>query len=271
MLPMSDLIPCLVLGVIGGILGGMLGIGGGLIFIPTLALIFGGGDRQHLHQAAVMMVNLAVALASVIRHSRAGAVRTDILKGLFMGAVVFIGIGVYVGNFFSGITLSRIFAAFLVYVIYVNVRKLLVEFNLRESKSAMDRAFDGSDENITLTRTTGIGTVMGFFAGLLGIGGGGIAVPLQQVFLRVPLKQCVGTSAAAICLTSGVGAILKNMSLPEHGFEFGESLTLATALIPGAMVGGFFGAMLTHKLPTRWVRLVWTVFITAAGVKMAMG
>jgi len=271
---LGELLPCLLIGLVGGALGGLLGIGGGIVFIPALALVFG-DERQHLHQAAVMIVNLSVSLAAVIRHRRAGAIRGDVLPWLVGGALVFIGVGVWAGDRLDGDVLARLFACFLLYVIIANLRRIRGEFRRAKQRRAEPVETrrpeeEPSPDRVSTARTAGIGGFMGFMAGLLGIGGGGIAVPLQQVVLGLPLRQCVGTSTAAIALTAGVGAIIKNATLHTHGFALRESLAVAAVLIPGAMIGGFGGAFLTHILPVRWIRLIFVGFLLVAGWRMGI-
>ncbi|MFG0331474.1 MAG: sulfite exporter TauE/SafE family protein [Phycisphaerales bacterium] len=270
-LTLGELIFCLITGALGGLLGGFLGIGGSLVMIPMLAVYFGPED-QHLYQAAAMIVNLFVALAAVIRHRRAAAVRVDALKGMIPSAIVLIIIGVLVSNQFPGEILARLFAIFLVYVILMNTRKLIYRWRHPLPKGVRRNATEDAKENpIPLPKSVFVGSVMGFMAGLLGIGGGGVAVPMQQVVFRIPLKQCIGTSTAVICVTAGIGAFVKNLTLDQAGagFSVDRSLLIASALVPGAIVGSFLGAILTHRLPNQLVRLVFIILMIVAAAKMS--
>jgi hypothetical protein len=273
-LTIHELSVCIAIGLAGGALGGFLGIGGSLVMIPALTLAF--GPDQHLYQAAAMVVNLFVALSAVIRHLRAGAVHRKALIGMAPTALVCIAIGVIASNMFDGILLAQVFAVLLVYVIVVNVRKIAAQMHgQRRAGNASGivpraAAHESTKGTITWPRSLFVGSVTGFFAGMLGIGGGGIAVPLQQVVFRAPLRQCIGTSTALICVTAGVGALLKNLTLAEHGYSFwSNSFPLIAALGPSAVVGAYLGAALTHRLPTLWVRVAFVLLLSAAGLKMA--
>ncbi len=277
---MTELSICLAIGLAGGVLGGLLGIGGSIIMIPGMWLLFGnkyGADSQHLFQASAMIINLVVALGAVIRHLRAGAVRIDAMKGMVPAALVAIGIGVFASNQFpGGHVLEKLFALFLLYVIVQNMQRILQDLRVLEvpkwrlERWAEDDPTSHKGERVTFGRGVFIGTVMGGLAGLLGIGGGGIAVPLQQVVFRMRLKQCIGTSTAVICITAGPGALMKNATLADHGFSFvADALPITLALIPGAIVGASIGSMLTHRLPTFWVRVVFVIMIALAALKMA--
>ncbi len=262
-----------VVGLLAGLLGGLLGVGGSIIMIPALVLLFGqertSGWNQHLYQAAAMAVNVAVALPAAWRHSRAGAVMPRVLWGLIPAALVGILLGVWISNLwiFSGksgaLWLQRGLGGFCLYVVYANLAKLRQKTVAGEAEGAATR--------ITATRASAVGTTMGLIAGLLGIGGGAIAVPLQQVFLRLPLRNCIANSAATICITAGFGALYKNLTLAQHHASIAHSGLIIACLTPTAMAGGFFGARLTHSLPLRSVRIVFILLMAIVAMKLLLG
>ena len=78
-----------------------------------------------------------------------------------------------------------------------------------------------------------------------------------------------------MCITAGVGAIRKNMSLstlaetaPDAGLSVQASLAIAACLAPTAIVGGLLGAGLTHRLPLFWVRLAFVLLMSWAALNM---
>ena len=101
-----------------------------------------------------------------------------------------------------------------------------------------------------------------------------LAVPLLQRVCRLPLRQCIATSSAAMVITAAIGAFRKNMTLPTHLTDAGDpiaiadSLLIAVCLIPTAIVGGFLGARLTHVLPLKWVRLAFLLLLALAAMRM---
>lgn len=250
-----------LIGLVAGVLGGLLGIGGSIIMIPAMAIVFARrpwGD-QHLYQAAAMAVNVAVALPAALKHRKAGALHRPLFRILLPAAMVAIVLGVLVSNLFDPPTLKRIFALFLVYIIIDNTVKLIGQRPEHEPH----------DARVNLATGGLVGATMGFAAGLLGIGGGGIAVPLANVVCRVPLRQAIAVSAAVMCLTAGVGAIIKISTLPQHGHDWSEALVIALILSPTAVLGGHLGASLTHRVPVRLVRAIFTLVIALAAARMA--
>jgi len=257
-MPWTEIISLVIVGIGVGVLGGLLGIGGSIIMIPVLVLVF---DRdQHLAQAAAMIVNIFVAGAGVLRHQRARAVSWLTVRRMLPAGLVCIVVGVLVSNQFPPRLLEITFGVFLVYVVFVNVRKLIAP----GTRSGDD---DGRTDWI---RASIAGAVMGFSAGLLGIGGGIIAVPLLQRVCHLPLRRCIAVSAAVMCITSPLGAWRKNIALEDvTAIEdpIRVSVLIAICFIPTAILGSLLGATLTHVLPVRWIRMVLIALMATASAK----
>lgn len=258
-IPLTEVIWLLVVGLGAGILGGLLGIGGSIIMIPVLTLLF--GHEQQLSQASAMIVNVFVAAPAVIRHRGARAIDWKIVGRMIPAGVIFVLIGVEISNELGNRVLQILFGAFLLYVVYMNIRKLL------------EKADHDDEDGVRRTwwAASTVGGIMGFAAGLLGIGGGIIAVPLLQRITRLPLRSAIACSATAMCLTSPFGAIRKNMDLASIVSETDEplklSLTIAACLAPMAIVGALFGARLTHTMPLRQLRIAFIVLLSLASLR----
>lgn len=101
-------------GLAAGILGGMLGVGGGIIFVPALVLIV--GLSQVEAEATSLLAIIPVAVAAVWRQREYGNVR--IKEGLLVGvlAITGVAVGVVIANAVSGEILKLAFASLLVLV-----------------------------------------------------------------------------------------------------------------------------------------------------------
>ncbi|MEX2214553.1 MAG: sulfite exporter TauE/SafE family protein [Phycisphaeraceae bacterium] len=259
----------LLLGLLAGTLGGMLGVGGSVILIPGLVILFGQARaatpnlNQHIYQAAAMIANIAVSVPAAVRHHKAGATHLPAIRWILPSAMVFVIVGVSLSNLFQGtsgaIWLGRCLAVLLIYVVYVNVRRL---------SGAAQKAEDAAHPRVSPLRSAAVGAVMGLIAGLTGVGGGAIAVPLQQVLLRLPLRNCIANSSAVICVSALVGALYKNATLATLGFDVRVSLTLALLVAPTCWLGGHLGAILTHQLPVRTIRIAFIGLMLVAIWKM---
>lgn len=115
-----------------------------------------------------------------------------------------------------------------------------------------------------------LGAFVGFFAGLLGVGGGGIMVPmLTSLFLAqgFPLEHVVhmalGTSMSAIVLTS-------ISSLRSHHRHGAVRWDVVRTIAPGILVGTFGGTFIASALPTRPLAVFFGVFMAYVSIQMVL-
>lgn len=268
-MPWHELLTLLILGLAAGALGGMLGIGGSIIMIPVLTMLYRAqhpAQVQHFSQAIAMIVNVFVSLPALLQHHRAKAVRWDVVGRMLPFGVAFILVGVESSNQIDGRFLERLFGVFLLYVIAMNVIELL----MRKAEPDAGRQRSG-------WAALGIvGSATGFTAGLLGVGGGIIAVPLLQRICRLPLRQCIATTAAFMIFSATIGAIRKNATLhavldavsSDAAMSWHDSVRIAAVLAPTAVIGGLIGGRLTHALPLAWVRVAFILLMTWASAQM---
>jgi len=113
-----------------------------------------------------------------------------------------------------------------------------------------------------------IGLFAGFFAGLLGIGGGAIIVPLTiLVFMRhgvAPehmLHVALGTCMATIVFTAA-------SSLRAHHRHGAVLWPVVRTMTPGLVAGGFFGTWLARYIPTLPLAILFGCFVTYAATQM---
>jgi uncharacterized membrane protein YfcA len=254
-----------LVGLLAGLLGGLLGIGGSVVMIPFMREL--PNTDQHLCQAAAMIVNFFVITPAVYQHLRQRAVLWPVVRFLAPAATVSVIGGVLLSDLsiFRGdkeIYLAGVFGLFLYYVAGMNLRRLLPRLGAAPRETWDPQAVRWHGPVL-------VGIAVGIVGGLLGVGGGIVSVPLQQKFLRIPLRNAIANSAATIVLLSIVGAAMKNYTLvARHGHELSASLGLAGVLIPMAIVGGFFGGRLTHTLPLRAVRGAFVLLMVVAGTRM---
>lgn len=257
-----------IVGLLAGTLGGLLGTGGSVIMIPAMMWIFSSvGPRPesiHQYQAAAMIINFLLIAPSVLRHRRAKAIYLGVWKFLAPAALLGVAMGVAASRFgvFTGQNerhMKMMFGAFLLYIAGYNLWKMFA--TTAEGISASEA------RKMSWWKKICVGLPVGFSSGLLGIGGGALAVPAQHVILRMPLRNAIATSAATILSVSWFGAILKNASLGEDGTVM-RSVFLAGVLAPTAIVGGYIGGHLTHTLPLRIVRGAFIALMFVAAMKM---
>lgn len=116
----------------------------------------------------------------------------------------------------------------------------------------------------------GLGLLIGYFAGLLGIGGGMLMVPFmvfvlssQGVGEAVLVKVAVATSLATICFTS-------LSSVWAHHRKGAVLWSVALVLAPGILIGSLAGANLAVALPAKALTVFFALFVTFSATQMLL-
>jgi uncharacterized protein len=118
-----------LIGVAAGMLGGLLGVGGGVLFVPGLVIVI--GLTQHEAEATSLLAIVPVALVGAVRQDRYGNVRRE--DALLVGLLSIAGVagGVALANALSGTVLSTAFA-----VLILLIAAQLVRTALREGRES---------------------------------------------------------------------------------------------------------------------------------------
>jgi len=108
-----------------------------------------------------------------------------------------------------------------------------------------------------------IGTVTGLANGLFGAGGGTVVVPCMERLLDVDAHKAHATAIAIILPLSVISAFI---------YLKGTDIDLKSILFVsvGGMIGGFIGAKLLNKIPSKWLHKIFGIFMIAAAVKMLL-
>jgi len=113
-----------------------------------------------------------------------------------------------------------------------------------------------------------LGLVVGFFAGLLGIGGGAIMVPALTAFFlykNVPVDYVVhlalGTSMASIIVTSA-------SSLYAHQQHQGVVWPVVKLMVPGVLLGAFFATYIVAHTSSQHLAIFFVVFMAYVATQM---
>jgi uncharacterized protein len=220
----------ILLGIAGlgsGILAGFLGIGGGTVLVPILVAL----GKEPVY--AVATSSLAIVITSIsgsYQNWRMGYL--DLKRVSYMGfpAVVTSQMGVYLAEKFPPHILLASFGLLLLTNIYlVGLRKRVVAQSKEEEPHA-------PKSNLFLP-TVSTGGAAGLLAGLFGVGGGVIMVPLQILLLGESIKVAIQTSLGVIVITAisaSVGHALRGNVLFLEGILLG--------------MGGFVGAQISTRI-----------------------
>lgn len=194
-----SIIVLIVVGMLVGVLSGTFGIGGGTVIVPALVWL---GLSQRNAAATSTLAIVPTSISGVISYATGGHV--DWLAAALLFCGMFIGgqIGSWLLSRLPELVLRWIFVAFLVFVVINQVSFV-----------------PSRDHQITMTVATGVcmvllGVVIGMLAGLLGIGGGALAVPALSILFGASDLIARGTSLLAMfpnSITTSVANLKRNL------------------------------------------------------------
>ncbi len=274
-----ELIALVIIGLFAGVVGGLLGVGGSIVMIPAMTEVL--GPDQHKYQAAAMIVNFFVVVPAVYQHRRAKAIDPSTVVRLIPLAIVgvLVGVGISELPFFAGegeAYLRMLFGLFLFLVAGWDLYRLSRRGEPESSvpNGVLANTTGGPIKWAQKTRqgrwlfAAAVAVPTGLVAGMLGVGGGILAVPLQRRFLRIPIRTAIANSATIIIATSFVGAIAKNYAFIVENDHTLATFRLAAVLIPTAIIGSLAGSRLTHRLPLKILKTAFFVLLLFAGVRL---
>lgn len=178
-----SIIVLIVVGMLVGVLSGTFGIGGGTVIVPALVWL---GLSQRNAAATSMLAIVPTAISGVVSYAAGGNVDWLAAALLFCGMFVGGQVGSWLLSRLPELALRWIFVVFLVFVVVDQVSFV-----------------PSRDHQITMTVATGVcmvllGVVIGTLPGLLGIGGGALAVPSLSMLFGASDLVARGTSLLAM-------------------------------------------------------------------------
>lgn len=261
----TSLLVYLACGAVAGVLAGLLGVGGGIVIVPMLAVIL---PMQGVAPQYVQHMALGTSLASIMitsisssrAHNKRGAVRWDIWKAITPGILI--------GTFFGGIVASHMptnfLKAFFVCFLYFVAAQMLVGF-----KPKAARELPGT------LGISGVGGVIGLASSFVGIGGGTLSVPFMTL-CNVPMHTAVGTSAAIgfpIAVAGTLGYVVGGWNMPDlPSGSLGYVHVLAlVGLASASFCTAPLGARLSHALPVATLKRGFAIFLLIVATRMLWG
>ena len=220
-------------GLCSGILAGFLGIGGGTVLVPLLVAL----GYSPIQAVATSALAIAItAISGTLQNWRMGYIKLQNILYLGLPALIAAQVGVFLAEGLSSEVLLLAFGLLLV----VNI--LLVEFRKRVIAKHQNQTKTSTNNPLIAKIATG-GTA-GVLAGLFGVGGGVIMVPLQIIWLGESIKTAIRISLGVIVITAisaAIGHAIKGNVL------FVEGLLLGT----GGLIGAQISTRFLPKLPNQ--------------------
>ncbi|MBM4118985.1 sulfite exporter TauE/SafE family protein, partial [bacterium] len=241
-------------------LGAMVGIGGGVFFVP-IWLAAGSGFQAATATSLVMIAAMGISASTVY-------LRRHLVEPAL---VLAIGPSAWLLSFLSGALSGHLDERLLRIafgIVLVPVSLLL----LREAKPAppaagptgggrwrFRREREGESYTVPVPGAIGAGALAGLLSGLFGIGGGIVVVPILTLGFRIPTRVAVATSTLLLAITSAVGAA-------GHAVAGHVPWLAALAGAAAALIGGQIGARLTARIKPRRLRQLLALVLLVVAV-----
>ncbi len=257
-----DLVTLLTAGAVAGTAAGLLGIGGGVIIVPVLSLVFAreGVDPEVLIKVAVgtsLATIVVTAISSIYTHNRKGAVLWPLVKVMTAGVVAGSFTGAFIADMIPGYWLTIGFIAFLGGV----------SIQMAIGNATSDRALPS---NAVLR---GVSFIVGMVSALMGIGGGALHVPYLS-YHGVDVRKAIATAATVglpLALASTLGFILTGLDesrLPPLSIGY-INLPAFGGVVAASILFAPLGAKLAHRLPPVLLKRIFSVFLFFLATRMA--
>ena len=256
-------------GVAAGFLGALTGLGGGVVIVPLLTVLFG-VDIHYAIGAALVSV-IATSSGAAAAYVREGF--SNVRVGMFLEIATTLGalVGAALILYLRVSVISLIFGAVLLYSAYASITEAPHEHeNLGPDRFGtflkMDSTYPvGSGFVPYHVRGVPLGFVLMFVAGvlsgLLGIGSGAVKVLAMDRAMKLPFKVSTTTSNFMIGVTAAAGAgVYLSRGYVDPG--------LAMPVMLGVLVGSLVGARVLVGAKVRVLRIVFSAVIAALAMEM---
>lgn len=239
-------IPLIAIGVAAGLLSGFFGVGGGLIIVPMLLML--GFDPRRAAGTSV---------AAILPTSLVGAISYGVEGHLDWGVAGLLALGVVVGAQLGSLLLAKIpknavFWAFIGFLVFVLV-------SLWISVPTRGGSIEWTPWVVVGLVATGF--LAGVLAGILGIGGGLVVMPIMM--FAFGMSDLVAKGSSLLMMVPGsISATLGNVRR--------KNVDLRAAIFVGvaACIASPLGVVFAHLVPPATANLMFAIFVVAVAIQL---
>lgn len=260
----------LLCGSVGGFLAGLLGVGGGMLFIPVINEYL---SSYPLTTDELVKYTLANSIALVFMSGVSGIFRQkkmgtwDWKQSLYIGipgavSSLAMSMAIEQGDWYSKTRFQTVFLGFL----------LLSIANMIWGKTAAK----STDTQVNDAKTSPIlpilvGIIAGCVVSLSGLGGGIIMVPLFRMLLKKPMHRATALSLSIVPILAIASLLQYGLNAPSdtiNPFQWGYLLgILLLPMLLGVMFFSSFGQKTAPRVPVLWLRVIFAVLSSIILIK----
>lgn len=266
----STLLLLVVAGFVAGVMAGLLGLGGGILFTPVLLLLFQGAGLEQPVLWTVgtsLLANFTTASSSVFKHLQLGnhCLKEGSLLGAFgiFGTVA--GRWIVTSSWYNETEFSLFFSAILLYAAWHFFRGEHTASHKTRPNAAL-----------TVFQAALIGLAAGAMATLAGVGGGMIIVPALSIVLGWPLLRIVSVSSTAIVWITFSGwmqfVFMASHEAGISGVTLGFiDLGVAAPLVTASYFGARYGVRMFRVLSQRVLQWSFGTLVLLVALRLLYG
>ena len=259
-----DVLILLASGAVAGMFAGLLGIGGGIIIVPVLVMVF---TAQGVSIDVLMHVAIGTSLATIVvtslssirAHHKHQAIDWSVVRiitiGLFIGGLI----GAVIAKLIPGEDLKFIFSIFM----FLIAAQMYFGNTTKAHRTLPNKPG-------MIIAGTGIGTI----ASLMGVGGGSMSVPFFT-WCNMSIRKAVATSSAVgfpIAIAGTIGFILTGWSvtdLPVLSFGY-VNLPAFFSIVVASVLSAPLGAWIAHRISPIILKRIFAGFLLILGIRMIL-
>lgn len=253
---------------LAGLLGSLTGLGGGVVVIPLLTLVFHVDIRYAI--GAALLASIATSSGAASAYVKEGI--TNIRLGMFLEIATTIGavIGAVIAVYTPTNTIAILFGVILIFSAAMTLRKKNTEALTEGSRLAavlkLNNSYPVNGIRVEYKLTNVLGgfsmmTVAGVVSGLLGIGSGALKVLAMDTTMKIPFKVSTTTSNFMIGVTAAASAVV----YLQRGYM---DPGIAFPVILGVLAGAFTGSKLLTRINPKVLRIIFCIAITFVAIEM---
>jgi uncharacterized membrane protein YfcA len=262
-----DIIILVIAGGLGGLLSGLLGVGGGVVYVLILTHYF---EKMQLGNIEMVRFILSNSFFAILFSSLIGSYQQIKMKNFYIREVLSIASTAVLT--WIAITLliihfdwysKRLFSGFFIIVLIGTALKMFLGANNRSKIQYR--------ESLPQKVYPVVGIFTGFFSALSGLGGGVITVPALSDYMKLKIRKATSISLGVIPFLAAASFILYAVAKPEEnnsavlGYLYPQ---LVLPMVFGGLFTAPFGVRLSSKLSERTTRLYFVLLLLLVTVRM---
>jgi hypothetical protein len=270
--PLDLVVLLFLISIAAGVLGSLIGLGGGVVVVPVLTLLFHVDIRLAIGASIVSVIATSSGAAAAYVRER----MTNLRAGMFLEIATVTGAltGAYLTTVLPARVLFVVFGVVLAYSALATFQKRHADRPLAVSTDRIANAmklhgsyFDDAQGREVAYKVVGtkpglaLMYVAGLVSALLGIGSGALKVPAMDLAMHLPMKVSTATSNFMIGVTAAASA----------GVYFARGQIdpiIAAPVAAGVLGGAMLGARVLGKMQSKTIRLVFVIVLVVIAAEM---